>query len=156
MRPEIQHLVRQVLAEQTLDLQSVSQFSPQDFRESIQWLVAQDKTTIALALADAGLSLYPNNEEILAIAGLLAMTVGEWPHAIELLQNLCTLQQESTQPMTYHMLVRALRCNLDITEAHQVLTQGLKAWPQDPNLLSELSTIPLAENSIAATSASNH
>ena len=114
MRPELDTVLQQVAAGQSLNLMEASQFSPADFRQGIQWLVTQDKENLALALADAGLSLYPRSEDILAIAGLLAMTVENWSLAIELLQDLCEVQQDGVQAMTYHMLARALCCNLGL------------------------------------------
>ena len=58
MRPEIEQVMRQVAAAQSLDMGQVSRFEPADFRLGIQWLVSQDRIDLALALADAGLSLY--------------------------------------------------------------------------------------------------
>jgi hypothetical protein len=73
----------------------------------------------------------------LAIGGLLAMTREDWHLAIELLNDLITIQGDRTQPMTCQMLARALACNLNLPEAKDVLEQALKVWPQDPVLLSE-------------------
>jgi len=39
--------------------------------------------------------------------------------------------------MTYKMLVRALRCNLDLARAQRILAQGLAQWPSDAELLME-------------------
>jgi uncharacterized protein HemY len=155
MRPELQHLMQQVAAIQSLDFPEVSRFEPADFRQGIQWLVAQDNTAMALALADAGLSLYPQSEDVLAIAGLLAMTQQDWPAAIELLQDLCTVQQGNVQAMTYHMLARALSCNLDLAEARQVLARGLAAWPDDATLLAEQADMALAPVAFSAAGLSN-
>jgi hypothetical protein len=50
------------------------------------------------------------------------------------------------------MLARALACNLDIAEAHQVLDQAMKLWPNNPDLEQEKSAMPF---SIDVMSASN-
>jgi tetratricopeptide (TPR) repeat protein len=155
MRPELDLVLRQAAAGQSLNLSEVSRFSPADFRQGIQWLVAQDNENLALALADAGLSLYPQSEDILAIAGLLAMTLENWPLAIELLQDLCDVQQNGVQAMTYHMLARSLCCNLDIAEAHQVLKQGLLAWPGDATLLAEQNNMVMTQHALPGSSFSN-
>jgi hypothetical protein len=63
--------------------------------------------------------LYPLSEDILAISGLLAITREDWSLAVEILQDLVSVQDNRVQPMTYQMLARALACNLDVTEVAQ-------------------------------------
>jgi len=53
------------------------------------------------------------------------------------LQLLMDIQGENTQAFTYVMLVRALRCNLDPSKALQVARQGLKAYPEQLELVAE-------------------
>lgn len=137
MNPEFQTIVQQAAAGQSLTFKDVSRFSPTDIRLGIQWLMAEEQNDLAQALADAGIALYPQSEDILAMAGLLAMTRQDWALAIELLRDLREVQQERTQPMTYRMLARALYCNLDPAEAVQVVEQGLTSWPEDADLQSE-------------------
>ena len=131
-------------------VKEVSRFSPVDFRLGIQWLVAQNNPNLAQALAEAGLSLHPNSEDILAISGLLAMTREDWPLAIELLQDLVKIQQEKVQPMTCQMLARAWACNLDMDQAHQVLDSSLKLWPDNEILVQEKETLTLSTMALAA------
>jgi len=152
MQIEFQKAMQQLVVNQTLNLKEISKFSAVDFRLGIQWLVAEEKPDLAQSLADAGLALFPLSEDILAIAGLLAMTRQDWPLAIELLQDLFSLQKDRVQPMTCQMLARALACNLDIAEAHQVLDQAMKLWPNNPELEQEKSAMPF---SIDVMSASN-
>jgi len=137
MNPEFQTIVQQAAAGQSLSFKDVSRFSPTDIRLGIQWLMAEEQNDLAQALADAGIALYPQSEDILAMAGLLAMTRQDWALAIELLRDLREVQQDRTQPMTYRMLARALYCNLDPAEAVQVVEQGLAFWPEDADLQSE-------------------
>jgi len=115
----------------------VQRFSPQEIRETIQQLVAQEQFTLANALADAGLSLYPNSEDILAIAGLLSMTNQDWPLAVELLDALMGIQGERAPIFTFVMMVRALRCNLDPARAIEVVNRGLALYPEQLELLAE-------------------
>jgi uncharacterized protein HemY len=150
MQIEFQKAMQQLVKDQTLNLKEVSRFSAVDFRLGIQWLVAEEKPELAQALADAGLALFPLSEDILAIAGLLAMTRQDWPLAIELLQDLVSLQKEKVQPMTCQMLARALACNLDIAEAHQVLDQAMKLWPDNSELADEKSAMPLTQDVLSA------
>jgi Flp pilus assembly protein TadD len=118
-------------------------------------LVSEDQNDMAQALAEAGLALFPLSEDILAISGLLAMTREDWPLAIELLQDLVTLQKDKVQPMTCQMLARALACNLDIAEAHQVLDQAMKLWPNNPELEQEKSAMTLSQVVMSAPAQSN-
>ena len=152
MQIEFQTAMQQLIVNQTLNLKEISKFSAVDFRLGIQWLVAEEEPDLAQSLADAGLALFPLSEDILAISGLLAMTRQDWPLAIELLQDLFSLQKDRVQPMTCQMLARALACNLDIAEAHQVLDQAMKLWPNNPELVQEKSAMPF---SIDVMSASN-
>ena len=150
MQVELQNAMQHLVATQSLNLKEISRFTPADFRLGIQWLVTEEQNDMAQALAEAGLALFPLSEDILAISGLLAMTREDWPLAIELLQDLVTLQKDKVQPMTCQMLARALACNLDIAEAHQVLEQALKLWPNDPTLEQEKSAMTLSQEVMSA------
>ena len=136
-------------------VKEVSRFTPIDFRLGIQWLVTQDKPDLAQALAEAGLSLFPKSEDILAISGLLSMSRQDWCLAVELLQDLIAVQQERVQPMTFQMLARALACNLDLAEAHQVLDKALQYWPQDATLLSEKLAMSASQDVLSAPTHTN-
>ncbi len=155
MQVELQNAMQHLVATQSLNLKEISRFTPADFRVGIQWLVTEEQNDMAQALAEAGLALFPLSEDILAISGLLAMTREDWPLAIELLQDLVTLQKDKVQPMTCQMLARALACNLDIAEAHQVLEQALKLWPNDPTLEQERSAMTLSQDVMSAPSQFN-
>ncbi len=155
MQVELQNAMQHLVATQSLNLKEISRFTPTDFRLGIQWLVTEEQNDMAQALAEAGLALFPLSEDILAISGLLAMTREDWPLAIELLQDLVTLQKDKVQPMTCQMLARALACNLDIAEAHQVLEQALKLWPNDPTLEQEKSAMTLSQEVMSAPSQFN-
>ena len=155
MQVELQNAMQHLVATQSLNLKEISRFTPADFRLGIQWLVTEEQNDMAQALAEAGLALFPLSEDILAISGLLAMTREDWPLAIELLQDLVTLQKDKVQPLTCQMLARALACNLDIAEAHQVLEQALKLWPNDPTLEQEKSAMTLSQDVMSAPSQFN-
>ena len=144
MHIELQQAMQHLVTEQSLNLKEISRFTPVDFRLGIQWLVSQDQPDMAQALAEAGLALYPFSEDILAISGLLAITREDWPLAVELLQDLVSIQNTRVQPMTYQMLARALTCNLDVAEAHQVLETALQIWPNDATLIQERNAMATA------------
>ena len=115
----------------------VSKFSPLEIREAIQSLVTEGKDSLANALGDAGLSLYPESEDILAITGLLALMRQDWAYAVDLMQQLQKLQGDKTPAFTYVMLVRALRCNLEPVRAAHVCTKALKQYPEQIELVAE-------------------
>ena len=141
MHIEFQKTMQQLAAAQVSGLgdvaKEVSDFTPIDFRVGVQWLVAQNNPHLAQALAEAGLSLYPDSEDILAITGLLALMRQEWSLAVELMDQLRDVQNDKTPPFTYVMLVRALRCNLDPVRALEVVNQGLAKYPDQVELAAE-------------------
>ena len=155
LQQTMQHLLQVPEWDMEAMVKEVSRFTPVDFRMGIQWLVAQDKPDLAQALAEAGLSLFPESEDILAISGLLSMSRQDWCLAVELLQDLIAVQKERVQPMTFQMLARALACNLDIAEAHQVLDQAMKLWPNNPELEQEKSAMTLSQDVMSAPSQFN-
>lgn len=133
----IQVLQEQAARGNLLQPHVISRFTPTEIRESIQQLVATEQLELAYALGDAGYSLYPRSEDMLAICGLLAIMRQEWQQAVDQLEELSRLQGELTQPFTYVMLVRALRCNLEPARAREVVRQGLKAYPDQLELVAE-------------------
>ena len=155
MQIELQKAMQHLVANKSLNLKEISKFSAVDFRLGIQWLVSEEQPDLAQALAEAGLALFPMSEDILAISGLLAMTREDWPLSIELLQDLVSLQKDRVQPMTCQMLARALACNFDIAEAHQVLDQAIKLWPNNLELEQEKSAMPLSQDVMSAPNQSN-
>jgi hypothetical protein len=133
----IQELMNQAATGSLLNPISFKRFTPSEIRESIQTLVATEQIDLANALGDAGLSLYPQSEDILAITGLLAVMKQDWSMGVELLTELKHLQGENTQPFTFVMLVRALRCNLDPAQAYSVVNEGLSFYPDHAELIAE-------------------
>lgn len=133
----VQELINEAQAGGFLQTENIKRFTPGEIREAIQSLVATEQLELAYALGAAGMSIHPHSEDMLAINGLLALIQQDWEMAVELLQELTDLQGENTQPFTYVMLVRALRCNLDPSKALQVARKGLKAYPDQLELVAE-------------------
>jgi len=132
-----QEIITSAQVGRMLSDREVSRFKPAEIREAIQTLVTEGKDGLAIALGDAGLSLYPDSEDILAITGLLALMRQEWSLAVELMDQLRDVQQDKTPPFTYVMLVRALRCNLDPVRALEVVNEGLAKYPDQVELAAE-------------------
>jgi len=115
----------------------IKRFTPSEIREAIQNLIANEQNELLYALGDAGLSLHPKSEDMLAMNGLLAILRNDWAQAVEMLEDLKAIQGEKTQPFTFVMLVRALRCNLDPARALEVVREGLALYPDQLELVSE-------------------
>jgi len=143
----MQELMSQASAGNLLQANFVRRFSPEEIREAIQTLVATEQLELANALADAGLSLYPNSEDVLAIAGLLCMINQDWPMAVELMDDLMAIQGTRTPAFTFVMMVRALRCNLDPARAVEVLNRGLELYPEQLELIAEKLSLAEFSNS---------
>lgn len=137
MNSLVQELMNQAAAGQLLNPVMVKRFSPAEIRETIQSLVATEQLDLACALGDAGLSIYPDSEDMLAINGLLAIVCQQWGQAVELLEELMVMQGERTQPFTWVMLVRALRCNLEPARALEMTLKGLSMYPDQLELVAE-------------------
>ena len=65
---------------------------------------------MADALVAAGLAQYPDSEDILAIAALLAEVNQDWAQAQNCLERLMAVQGDHVQAETCYHLVRVMRC----------------------------------------------
>lgn len=126
---------------QPFNAMHVSQYSPQDFRFAIQALMGENRDALAYALGDAGLALYPESEDILAITSLLAVVREDWPQAADLLRQLMEMQGAGATVFTHSMLIRSLRCNLDLAEAFEACGVALAIYPEHPELLKEYEAL---------------
>jgi hypothetical protein len=133
----IQELMNQASVGGLLNEQKIKRFSPSEIRETIQSLVATEQNELANALGDAGLSIYPHSEDMLAICSLLAMVSQNWQEAVEMMDELMDIQADKTPPFTFVMMVRALRCNLEPARALEVVRKGLALYPQQLELMAE-------------------
>ena len=152
----IQELIHQAGTGSLLNAQNIQRFSPAEIREAIQSLVATEQLDLANALGDAGMSLHPQSEDILAITSLLAMMNQDWPLAVELMDELMAIQGSNTPPFTYVMLVRALRCNLDPMRALAVARDGLALYPEQLELQAELLSLDDFSDSMMVSSTAQH
>jgi hypothetical protein len=84
--------------------------TPDQIRASIQQLVVENDLDQAQSLAEEGLSVYPESEGVLAIAGLLAIVRQNWDQAVDLLGRLLELQGERASEFARMMYERAINC----------------------------------------------
>jgi tetratricopeptide (TPR) repeat protein len=132
-----QAMLSQAVAGQLLSVRDVSQFSAAEIRQTMADLVATDRVDLANALADAGQSLYPESEDILAMSALLSEIQQDWAVAEELLRKLVDIQAQATTAFTWRHLIRVLRCQCEPGKALQVAQQALRAYPDDTALNDE-------------------
>jgi hypothetical protein len=132
-----QAMLSQGVLGQLPSMRVVSQFSAAEIRQTLADLVAADRIDLANALADAGQSLYPESEDILAISALLAEIQQNWTLAADILRKLVDTQGAATTPFTWRHLIRVLRCQCEPGKALQVAQQALAAYPNDEQLNDE-------------------
>lgn len=116
----------------------VSEFSPAEIRQTIADLVARDRIDLANALSDAGISLYPNSEDILAISALLAEIQRDWSTAEQLLTHLIELQGDAATPFSWRHLIRVQRCHCEPGKALLSARKAAQQHPHDADLAEEL------------------
>lgn len=119
----------------------VSRFSPADIRLVIADLVRRERLDLANSLADAGLSLYPQSEDILAISALLAECQGDWNNAQALLEQLIEVQGKTTTPQAWFHLIRVQRCHFEPAQALRSAEKAVLLHPEDTNLSQELHAV---------------
>ena len=71
-------LLSQSASGQFLTAREVSKFTAAEIRQTMADLVRTDRIDLADALSAAGLGLYPNSEDILAMSALLAEIKSDW------------------------------------------------------------------------------
>ena len=133
----VDSLLQEVNSCSKLTASQIARFSTTEMREAIQVLVGEDRLDMASALAEAGLAIHPESEEVLAIAALVSVVRQDWVLAIELLTKLMQLQGSNVKPFTHLMLVRAFRSNLEPASALGAAVTGLIQYPEHPELLAE-------------------
>jgi len=124
-------------AEQSFESTTFSRFSACEIREAVAGLLASDRQSLADALCEAGLSLYPRDENILAIAALMANFHEDWSRAEGYIRDLIDLHEGRASAFTWQLLVRNLRCQLEPIEALKAAKQGLSQHPDSSDLLRE-------------------
>ena len=65
----------------------------------------------------------------------------DWPQAVDLLKQLIDMQGDGATVFSYSMLIRSLRCNLDLADAFEVCGTALAIFPSHPELLKEYDAL---------------
>lgn len=108
--------------------------SPVKVREWVAELFEQNHLSLAIALAEAGLALYPDSEDVLVIAALVSEVQQDWHRAIEILEHLIKVQSGNTPSEVWHHLARTLRCDGQHDRAHAVAAKALLQHPSSDEL----------------------
>ena len=137
----LQAMLSQSVSGQFLTMREVSRFSAAEIRQTMADLVGSNHIELADALSAAGLSLYPESEDILAISALLAEVQQDWANAEELLLKLVEVQGDAATPVTLRHLIRVQRCQCEPAKAMQVAQKAVAMHPQDAALQEELASL---------------
>ena len=157
MKPRSIDSIQHTEQKKPAGMPDVSSFTPADFRLTIAEQVRLDNMALAVALGEAGLSLYPESEDVLAIVALLAEVRRDWASAIDHLSTLVAVQKELSPPTTWHHWIRSLRCNCEPREALQVAEKALRLYPEDKTLITEYQDLKLwSGGSCLMEGTSNH
>jgi len=130
-------MLSQSVPGQFLSMREVSKFTAAEIRQTMADLVSTNHIELADALSAAGLSLYPDSEDILAISALLAEIKQDWTTAEQLLTQLLNQQGPHTTPFTWRHMIRVLRCQCEPGKALLVAKQAMVAYPDDVHLSGE-------------------
>lgn len=153
-----QAMLSQSVSGRLLTAREVSQFSAAEIRQTMADLVEANHVDLADALSAAGLSLYPESEDILAISALLAEIKQDWITAEQLLSQLLSQQGDQATSFTWRHLIRVLRCQCEPGKALQVAKQAMAAFPDDAILHDEFLALQelVSDQVPVATSAHVH
>ena len=137
------NLYREILDSKNLHISSetsgtvVSKYSPEEIRQTISKLVAEENIDLAFAISQAGLALYPDSEDVLAMAGLLAMLKEDWVESASILNHLLEIQGDRAPVTSHIMFIRALRCALEPAAALSAVMLAHEQYPNHPDLEKE-------------------
>lgn len=110
--------------------------SPSQVREWVAELFEKNHINLAVALAESGLALYPDSEDVLVISALVSEVQQDWPRSIEILEHLIEVQAGNTPAEVWHHLARTLRCDGQYPRALAVARQALQLHPGSAELMS--------------------
>jgi len=137
------------IAEELKDYE-IGKMSPAQVRQTVAALVAEDKTEIGIALCEAALAIYPNEQDILAAYALVCEIKLDWEMAEQCLVQLIQTQGvESTAPSWIH-LVRVLHCQNKWEDAWIAVSFALSKFPEDEMLKQEMQSIQKAIDDLSA------
>jgi tetratricopeptide (TPR) repeat protein len=140
--------------EQLCSAEQATRFTAAQIREAIAHWVSQDRMDHAEALVAAGLGLYPESQDILAIGALLAEIQEDWAQAQLCIERLMLVQGEDSPPDTWRHLVRVMRCRQAYHQAFMHAQKALQRFPDHTELREEHAQLAaLMEPAVVQTKA---
>ena len=122
-------LVAQAVYENYFTAEEASRFSAAEIRQAIAYWVGQQRMDIADALVAAGISLYPESEDILAIGTLVAEVNQDWALAQECVEHLLKIQGKAATAETWHHYIRIMRCRGAYYNALRHVEKAIRLFP---------------------------
>ena len=113
----------------------IQRFSAAEILQTIKGLMGQTPyKQLSRALGEAGLAIYPNDEELLTINSLMAMLDKNWDQVFEWMKTLIDLRGDKNSSGSYTIFTNALIHRLDYDSAWTTVNQALKKFPEDQEL----------------------
>ena len=113
----------------------IQRFSADEILQTIKGLMSQTHyKQLSRALGEAGLAIYPNDEELLTINSLMAMLDKNWDQVFEWMKTLIDLRGDKNSSGSYTIFTNALIHRLDYDSAWTTVNQALKKFPEDQEL----------------------
>ena len=126
--------VAQAVYENMITADEASRFTAAEIRQAIANWVGQGRMDIADALVAAGISLYPESEDILAIGTLVAEVNEDWAQAQECVERLMQVQGEQAPAETWYHLIRIMRCRSAYYNAFRHAKRAIRRFPAHEGL----------------------
>jgi len=113
----------------------IQRFSADEILQTIKGLMGQKQyKQLSRALGEAGLAIYPNDEELLTINSLMAMLDKNWDQVFEWMKTLIDLRGDKNSAGSYTIFTNALIHRLDYDSAWTTVNQALKKFPEDQEI----------------------
>jgi len=128
----------------------VGKMSPVQVRQTVAALVANEKSDVAVALCEAALALYPEEQDILAVYALLCETKQDWAMAEQCLVQLIQAQGADSTSQSWLHLVRVLHCQNKWEDAWIAVSFALSKFPENEMLTNEMKGLQQAIDHLSA------
>lgn len=112
-----------------------SSYSPEDISNAASAAMSENRHEVCRALNEVGLALYPNDRYLLTEASLLAVTEQNWSLAVERFEKLFSLYGDILFARAYYLFAESLQAYGSTERARYVISEGLKKYPNDDELL---------------------
>ena len=131
----------------------LSSMAPWEIRIAIAELVKENKMELAVASAESAMALYPDSQDILVIASLLAEVRQDWARAEQLLVQLLQIQGVDSPAESWLHLIRVLRCQNKSDDMEYVIDHVLNMYASDPTVIQEQAALIALKEEISQTKA---